>query len=68
LISDIPSLVEASGGYAKRFCPTREGIADALRETFSEEAVIQLRPQDSMRSSLLSEGQRMWKVIQDSLA
>lgn len=65
--SDIPSLHEASGGYATFFAPTVEGIAACLAGLTANSAGIPRRPIQSIDNDPLAAAARLWSVMQSSL-
>lgn len=66
-VSDIPSLREASGGYATFFAPTAEAIADCLASLFSGSIAMTSRPLASIDNDPEDAARRMWSVIQPLL-
>ncbi|QXQ06470.1 glycosyltransferase family 4 protein [Sphingosinicellaceae bacterium] len=65
--SDIPSLREASAGYATFFAPTVEGIAACLAGLTASPAGCKRRPVGSIDNDPMAAAARLWSVMQSSL-
>jgi glycosyltransferase involved in cell wall biosynthesis len=65
--SDIPSLREASAGYATFFAPTLEGIARCLAGLAKDPGASPRRPVESIDNDPVAAAARLWSVMQSSL-